>query len=347
MGQTLIVNGTNTVQSGDNGGQSALTAVAGAGTLNVAVTGANVDMRGDITGFTGTIAPTGNLRFNGTTGGTMATFEMSIGSISMRNTGTQTIDLGAVQGSGGSINGNSNNAGTTTFSIGAKGLSTTFAGAINNGSLATAFTAVTKVGAGSLTLAGTNNYTGATTVNAGTLLVTGSISGSTTTVNGGTLGGTGTLGAVIVNNAGTFAPGPGIAAITTGNLTLNGTATLVMEVNFAAPNTFTNDLATVGTLSLDLNNTTVLSLTNTGSNLTLDFGSTITLIDYADGGWNTGVFAGRLTVFGTEFRISYNGADDATSAVVLVAVPEPGSAAILLAGLGSVVGLRRSRRREE
>ena len=56
--------------------------------------------------------------------------------------------------------------------------------------------ALTKTASGTLTLSNTNTYTGATTVNAGTLLVNGSQSGSTVTVNSGAiLGGTnGTVG---------------------------------------------------------------------------------------------------------------------------------------------------------
>ena len=56
-----------------------------------------------------------------------------------------------------------------------------------------------------LILVGTNTYTGATTVNAGTLLVNGStVSGSAVAVNnsGTVLGGTGTIGGTVNVNAG-------------------------------------------------------------------------------------------------------------------------------------------------
>jgi autotransporter-associated beta strand protein len=73
-------------------------------------------------------------------------------------------------------------------------------------------TALTKCGAGTLTLNATNTFSGATTVDAGTLLVNG-IVGTNNAVNGvtvqntGTLGGSGTVnGPVTVNAGGTIQP---------------------------------------------------------------------------------------------------------------------------------------------
>ena len=50
-----------------------------------------------------------------------------------------------------------------------------------------------KNGTGTLTLAATNTYTGATAVNDGRLNVNGSITSATTVSNPGVLGGTGTI----------------------------------------------------------------------------------------------------------------------------------------------------------
>lgn len=78
-----------------------------------------------------------------------------------------------------------------------------------------------KVGLGALTLSNSNFYTGPTTVGAGTLIVNGSIEFSLlTTVNsGGRLGGSGTVGATVIESGGILAPGNSIGTLKTGALT--------------------------------------------------------------------------------------------------------------------------------
>jgi autotransporter-associated beta strand protein len=80
----------------------------------------------------------------------------------------------------------------------------------------------TKSGLGSITLTGTNTYTGATTITAGLLTVNGDNSSSalTTVGAGATLGGSGTVGTLVVQNGATIAPGnsPGTLAVD-GNVT--------------------------------------------------------------------------------------------------------------------------------
>jgi autotransporter-associated beta strand protein len=89
---------------------------------------------------------------------------------------------------------------------------------------------VTKDGSGTLELAGANTYTGPTTLNAGTLKVTGSIAnGSMVTVNSNaTLSGSGRCyGEVRVRNGGTIRPEGG--NLTVSNLVLYAGSTVYRE----------------------------------------------------------------------------------------------------------------------
>lgn len=121
-----------------------------------------------------------------------------------------------------------------------------------------------KSGANTLTLAGTSSYTGATSVNAGKLLLSGATLGNTTTtVSGSTaiLAGNGTVtGAVTAQTSGHLAPG--VDAATTGTLALNGGLTLNaanLDIKAAAPGT--ND-AVVVTGNLTLTGNTQVNLTS-------------------------------------------------------------------------------------
>jgi autotransporter-associated beta strand protein len=128
-----------------------------------------------------------------------------------------------------------------------------------------------KTGTGTLTLSAVNTFTGGTTVNAGTLLVNGTLL-DVTVGSGGVLAGTGTVARVTIGNGGTLAPG---LAVTTGtlytsNLTVQagGSLTLRMGASNDAVKV-TGDLVLNGTLTLvsnggTLNSSTVL-FTYTGS----------------------------------------------------------------------------------
>jgi len=112
------------------------------------------------------------------------------------------------------------------------------------------------VSGGTQTLAGTNSYTGSTTISGGTLSVTGSIAhSSAVTVNsGGTLAGSGAVSAVTVNSGGTLAPGVGGS----GTLTVNGPLAMASGSDFlvnlsssSAPNVAVSGTANVaGTISV-------------------------------------------------------------------------------------------------
>jgi autotransporter-associated beta strand protein len=102
-------------------------------------------------------------------GGVNTTFEV-FGSLQGRNNGT--VNLGELKGTGSLVGSTAVDNNTTTFSVGGKGTSSTFEGIIMDSNGATGRrAALTKVGAGTLTLTGSNNYTGPTTVTGGTLVL--------------------------------------------------------------------------------------------------------------------------------------------------------------------------------
>jgi autotransporter-associated beta strand protein len=113
--------------------------------------------------------------------------------------------------------------------------------------------ALTKSGAGALTLSGISSYTGATTVTGGSLIVNGSIltSSGVTVAAGASLGGSGQLPSLTVN--GTLAPGnsPGTLTIS-GNLVLGANSFYLAEVQGAVADRInvTGTASLAGTLRL-------------------------------------------------------------------------------------------------
>src|SRR5665213_4323 len=143
--------------------------------------------------------------------------------------------------SAGSIAGAGNYyLGPNELTVGSNNQSTTVNGVISDcgvSGFACSFTynaiggSLVKVGSGTLTLTGTNIYTGATTVNGGALEVDGSIASPTVTVNsGGTLSGTGTIGDPLISAGGTLAPGS--VATPYGTLTINGPLTFAAGASY-------------------------------------------------------------------------------------------------------------------
>ena len=177
----------------------------GAGTLNV-IEGTNATITfsaaGGLSAFTGTLKvsdaqPIGFIRFSGTaSGSSAATFDLGNSSIIVHTRNGQSVSLGALKGGANSVvmGARSTTGATTPYTIGANNLSTVFSGMITNGTVAGATVTLTKVGTGTLTLAGPNAYTGSTTNNAGTLQI-----------GNGTASGTLGIGAVIIASGATLA----------------------------------------------------------------------------------------------------------------------------------------------
>ena len=111
---------------------------------------------------------------------------------------------------------------------------------------------LTQNGAGNLILTGTNTYAGATTVNAGTLSVNGSITSATTVNSGGKLGGNGSVGSVNVLAGGVLAPGNSIGTLTVnGNLTFAPGSIYRVETDAVGNADRVNVVGAPGTLTIN------------------------------------------------------------------------------------------------
>jgi autotransporter-associated beta strand protein len=115
----------------------------------------------------------------------------------------------------------------------------TVSGSIQDGSAGN-YNPLIKTGTGTWILSGTNTYTGPTTISAGLLIVTGSLTNTAVTNTGGILVGTGTLqGPVVIEAAGTLEPGTttslGETLTINNDLTLAGTALVQIGKSGAIP----------------------------------------------------------------------------------------------------------------
>ncbi|HKX65358.1 MAG TPA: autotransporter domain-containing protein [Rhizomicrobium sp.] len=220
---TLILTGSNSYTGGTTISSGTLAvgngAIAGSITGDVINNGTLMFNRPDSIGFGGVISGTGSV------------IKTGAGSLTLTGantyTGTTTIANGTLvigHAGSGSVAGSITNNAALIFN---RSDAVSFANVISGSGT------LTKVGGRSLTLSGINTYTGATTVSAGTLNVTGNIAPSAVTVqSGATLGGTGTVGSTIVASGGTLAPGNSIGTLTvSGNLTLASGANYSVEVS--------------------------------------------------------------------------------------------------------------------
>src|SRR6516165_2045926 len=156
------------------------------------------------------------------TGGNARFITLAGGAFDMSSLSTGRMTAGSIEGAG------TFSLGPNQLIVGSNNLSTTVGGVTTGtgGSLV-------KVGSGTLTLAGTNSYTGATVVAGGTLSVTGDISSSSGVVvnPGGMLAGTGTVPGVLVVG-GTLMPGQSVGTLNVrDNLVFTSAVTYLININ--------------------------------------------------------------------------------------------------------------------
>lgn len=209
------------------------------------------------------------------------------------------------------------------LTVGSNGLSTTVSGVIADGASSgggDTGASLVKVGNGRLTLGGANTYSGPTTVNAGTLAVTGSIASPTTVNAGGILGGTGTITTATLNANGTLAPGLSVGTLNTGSLTFSSGSVLAVEID----GTGSDRLNVTGTVSLG---GATLSVSSLGGYVHTP-GTVYTIV--ANDGTEpvSGRFSGlpegaTVSGGGFFFKISYGGGDGNEVTLEALAVPAP------------------------
>jgi autotransporter-associated beta strand protein len=348
----VLINANGTLQFGRSGGPWVHT-ITGVGNIEVSAT--TVTYSGDLTGFTGdvTVLSSGRFALGSNNSGSAAAAWKIDGILSL--SGTRTISLGELSGSGEIFTGAGINSPVNTFIVGGLNTDSTFSGTIgfpsNDG------INLTKTGTGVLTLNGNNTYNGVTNINNGTLLVDGThtvaaagVPGLYTVASGATLGGSGsTESNVTVLSNGKLAPGDSLnpGNFGTGNLLLSSGS--IFEVNLNGLN--------AGTEYDQVDVTGTVNITDSLLDIILGFSpsvlDTFTIINNNLNDAVIGTFLGKPegSLFvddGQNWIISYVGGDG--NDVVLTAVPEPStsvSACLALLGLGLVVyrEMRRSRNR--
>ena len=197
-----------------------------------------------------------------------------------------TISAGTLQ-FGDGTSGNDGSIGSDLMTNSATLIFNLFASQTNSSAI-TGTGKLIKNGAGSLSLAGTNTYTGTTSVSNGTLQVVGSLGSTAVTVaNNGTLSGSGTLrGATAIQAGGKLIPGLG--GVDTSVLTISNTLTLAGNVIFSLNRNYSPNTAKVRGLATVTYGGT-LTLTNLGG--ALQSGDTFTLFDAVS---DVGSFATRI-----------------------------------------------------
>ncbi|MCX7412135.1 MAG: autotransporter-associated beta strand repeat-containing protein, partial [Planctomycetia bacterium] len=362
-GRVTLASGASTISSRY---QDTITLAGGlAGSGNVLLTQAGGLGDGPTYVLSGTGANTGTVRVSGSSNGRItklqvanvnalqsATLDMAtgdVGTVEFTVPGTNTYSLGGLQGS------RNLSMGANSLSVGGNGQSTTYSGGISGSG------GFSKVGGGTLQLAGANTYAGLTSVIDGGLRLNGSIAGGLNIAPIATLSGTGTVGGN-ATIAGTHSPGnsPGIQTFN-GNLTYEAGAAVKWDLiaNTTGTAGVNYDQIVLPASNLTFSGSTTLALSFNGAGSSVDWtnafwnvnrswmiydlsgGTTSNLSNLALGGSLLDSLGNPLSPTARGYFTTSNAGQDVM--LNFVAVPEPSTWAMALTGLacGGYVVFRR------
>jgi fibronectin-binding autotransporter adhesin len=286
-----------------------ITLGASGGTFNI-VSGSTVTLASVITGSgaltkagVGTLSMTGAHTYTGATIINAGTLQLASNNNRLPTATALTIASGATFNINGRAQTIGSLAGAGSVSNGSTPLATLTVGdatsTTHSGVISTALVSLTKVGAGTLTLSGTNTYTGVTTINAGILSVSSIGNGGVS----GNIGAATNAAANLVMGGGTLQY-TGATASTDRNFTLTAATTNTFDITVAA-NTLTlsgSSTNTTGGITKAGAGTLVLTGTNLNTGVTTVSAGTLQL---NKSGGGTMPNTGSITVnSGATLRIS-------------------------------------------
>ena len=277
--------------------------------------------------------------------------------------------IGGLSGGGQVQNASSTADSVLTLNVANATTQTSSAVLRNTGGSTTGSLSIVKTGGGTQILGGNMTYTGVTSINEGTLAVTGSLlnSGAVLVNNGGSLSGSGSVGTVTLASGSVLRPGDSPGTLTAASSIWQGGATYSWEIDNATGLAGTNwDVFSVtGALDMSaLSSSAQMNLVlNSLSLVNFDTSSTYTWV-IAKAGSFTG-YAGDNTNLTDLFKIdtaNFNGGlpanlptggfqvvtgtEGSLRTLNLMAIPEPSTGILLAFGMGGLVLTRLLRRKQ-